>query len=134
MANYFKEIEKWDSGGTSEKEIKKWLYNRGIPFSQKVFLSLSPRCGFVLTWKMVIKNSSILFFGSDQTIFDRTLNWWLTFHLDGDFHFCKNRIYGPKQGYQDFEDKQKMIEDFKETAILSEERQKFSRNPYLKHE
>jgi hypothetical protein len=129
-AKYFRDVELWHEG--SEKEVKKWLYRRGIPFSHQVLFSVQPDCGFVLTWKMVVKYSGWIFCGEDQTLFDKTLNWWLTYQHDGDFHFCRNRIYGPAQGYRDWQEKQRMIQEFKDTARLAEGRQKFSKNPFLK--
>ena len=128
-AKYFRDVELWHEG--SEQQVKKWLYRRGIPFDRKVLLSVQPTRGFAITWKMVIKYSSRIFI-SDQTVFDKTLNWWLTYHHDGDFHFCQNPIYGPEQGYRDWAENQRMIQEFRDTARLAEGRQKFSKNPFLK--
>jgi hypothetical protein len=69
------------------------LYNLGIPFGQKVFISQNPDIGFVLTWKMVIKYSHRLFWANDQTVWDKTMNWKLEFHHDGEFTFGKDLIY-----------------------------------------
>lgn len=90
---YFKHISTFDSSASTQQEIKKYLYNLGIPFSQKVFISQQPNAGFVLTWKMVIKYAHNLFWANDQTVWDRTWNWKLEFHHDGVFTFGKDLIY-----------------------------------------
>jgi hypothetical protein len=71
----------------------KSIYNLGIPFSQKVYIAQQPDTAFVLTWKMVIKYSHRLFWANDQTVWDKTLNWKLEFHHDGEFTFGKDLIY-----------------------------------------
>jgi hypothetical protein len=64
---YFQDNECFFIGDKSVKEIKKWLYQRRIPFSQRVFMAFQPQTGLVLTWKMVIKFWDDLFF-SDQMV------------------------------------------------------------------
>jgi hypothetical protein len=93
IKKYFRDVEQFSSGESTESEVKKWLYQRGLPFNNKVFISLQPDYGLALTWKMVIHYSSRLFFGHDLTVWDRTINWGLYFHHDDIFHFGKNRIY-----------------------------------------
>jgi len=90
---YFKTITTFDSSTADQQTIKKYLYNLGIPFSQKVYISMQPHLGFVLTWKMVIKYSHNLFFGYDQVVRDRTLNWELQFNHDDLFTFGKGLIF-----------------------------------------
>ncbi|MDR3678431.1 MAG: DUF2947 family protein [Flavipsychrobacter sp.] len=90
---FFKNISAFDGGSSGQQTIKKYLYNLGIPFSQKVFIAQQPDTAFVLTWKMVIKYSHNLFFAHDQIVWDRTLNWQLEFHHDGLFTFGRDFIY-----------------------------------------
>ncbi len=90
---YFKNISVFDSRFSNNKEVKKYLYNLGIPFKQKVFISMQPDFGFVLTWKMVIKYSHNLFWANDQTVWDKTLNWKMEFHHDGEFTYGKDYIF-----------------------------------------
>jgi hypothetical protein len=92
MESHYKNTSEFYSGTSSDQEVKKWLYNLGIPFSQKVFWIDQPQTGFVLTWKMIIKYSEDLFFGSDAVIWDKTLNWCLNYHHDDMFHFGKDRL------------------------------------------
>lgn len=60
-AKFFKTVEVYDCRWDNNQVIKKYLYNLGIPFDQKVFISMQPDTGFVLTWKMVIKYSDKIF-------------------------------------------------------------------------
>lgn len=90
---YFKTISTFDSSLADQTTIKKYLYNLGIPFSQKVFISMQPTLGFVITWKMVIKYAHNLFFGFDLVVRDRTLNWALQFNHNNIFTFGKNLIF-----------------------------------------
>ena len=59
----FNQIEKFDTAYKTEKEIKKDLYNLGIPFKQIVFIAIQPGFGLQLTWKMVIKYSLFYYLG-----------------------------------------------------------------------
>lgn len=90
---FYKSVSTFNSEFSDQQTIKKYLYNLGIPFSQKVFIAHQPDTGFVLTWKMVIKYSHNLFFAHDQSVWDRTINWKLEFHHDGEFTFGKDLIY-----------------------------------------
>lgn len=93
---YFQEVKIYTNEDQNEKALKKWLYNLGIPFKTKVFIPIQPEFGFVLTWKMVIKYCSKIFFGYDLIIWDKTLNWGLYYHHDEIFHYGTNRIYNSK--------------------------------------
>jgi hypothetical protein len=90
---FYKTVTRFNSEFSDQKTIKKYLYNLGIPFSHKVFIAEQPDTAFVLTWKMVIKYSHRLFWAYDQTVWDKTLNWKLEFHHDGEFTFGKDLIY-----------------------------------------
>ena len=92
LTKFFKNVETFDASTKSDKEIRKWLHNRGIQYSTKVFNIHQPNTGFLLTWKMVIKHYEILY-SSDALFWDLTLNWGLVCHHDGLFTFGKNRIY-----------------------------------------
>ena len=85
-----------------EKKLKKWLYQRGIPFSRWVFLlpnySEDP---IYLTWKMVIKYSWDVFWGvSDVVLFDETNNWCLFYFHEEHLFFGKDNVFDPEVGYQ----------------------------------
>lgn len=89
----FKTLKEFKCGTDQAQELKKWLFNLGMPFHTKVFVSLQPHDGFILTWKMVIKYSSNLFLGYDLILWDKTLNWVLFYHHDDVLRFGKDRIY-----------------------------------------
>jgi hypothetical protein len=93
IERYFKDIDEFSFGENMEDQVKKWLYRRGIPFKNKVFLSLQPDSAVVTTWKMIIHYSPDIFFGHDLTVWDRTINWGLYFNHNDVFHFGRNRIY-----------------------------------------
>ncbi|MFA7326509.1 MAG: hypothetical protein WC121_07600 [Candidatus Kapaibacterium sp.] len=59
------------------KDLKKWLYERGIPFSKYVFLYGDDSA--MMTWKMVIKYSEDMFFAHDFIIIDSSLEWALIY-------------------------------------------------------
>lgn len=71
-------------------EIKNWLTERNIPLDRKVFWMNQLDVAFVITWKMVIKFSDVLFFGTNETLWDSTMNWTLTFEPDEVFRFTDN--------------------------------------------
>lgn len=92
MRENFQKLEVWSSATKSNQEIKQWLHDRGIPFSQKVFWLPQPDSGFVLTWKMLIEHSDKIFFANDEVIWDLSMNWGLVFDHNDEFIFAKSRI------------------------------------------
>lgn len=131
--NYFKENETWSASEKSDEEIRKWLFNRRIPFANKVFVPIEPAVAFVMTWKMVIKNSDGLFL-NDQTIWDRTLNWGLAYDHEEVFCFGKNRIYTAETEAERIAEHEKIIREAMEKIVENENNptKKYSRNPFLK--
>jgi hypothetical protein len=91
IKKYFDEQDKLTLGENQNQKVKKWLYEKRIPFDHKVFWINQPEWGFILTWKMVIKFSDNIFFGTDEVIWDKTLNWCLIFDHHDVFYFGKNR-------------------------------------------
>ena len=91
-SKFYKTIATYDSNGKSISEIKKYLFNLGIPFNNWIFIAEQPHLGFMMTWKMVIKYSAGLFFDDYQQVWDKTLNWKLEFN-HGQFTFGKDLIY-----------------------------------------
>ena len=84
---YFKTVSIFDSSTSDQQVIKKYLFNLGISFNQRVFISVQPDTGFVLTWKMVVKYAHNLFFGHDLYVYDQTFNWLLEFNHNDYFKF-----------------------------------------------
>jgi hypothetical protein len=98
---YFKSLDEFKLTGTTKKEIKKWLYNKPIPFGKFVYLD-GDKSGQVimLTWKMVIKYWEGLFFADDISIFDETLNWGLFYFHEDTLVFGTDKIYDKEFEYE----------------------------------
>lgn len=95
-SNFEKKPETFVSKKQSPEVIKRWLYERNIPLDRKVFWVNQLNVAFVMTWKMVIKFSDILFFGTDEVLWDKTMNWELSFKSSEVFHFVDNLMYNPE--------------------------------------
>lgn len=93
IRKYYRDVDEFSFMDNMEKEVKKWLYQRGIPFRQKVFISFQPDTGFIMTWKMAIHFSNDLFFGHDLIVWDKTVNWALFYNHNDYFCFGRNRIF-----------------------------------------
>jgi len=109
IGKYFNEQDELSFGENDSQKVKKWLYERQIPFDQKVFWIAQPEWGFILTWKMIIKFSDELFFGSDEIIWDKTLNWALIFDHNDVFYFGKNRNFNAEKHSEEITEIKKMI-------------------------
>ncbi len=94
--NNFKSVEHYtnmaDDGG-----LKKWLYNREIPFKSEVFLLEDD--GILTTWKMIVKYAPDLFFGNDVVVFDKTLNWCLFYFHQDHLFFGRDNVYNSANDY-----------------------------------
>lgn len=89
--NNFKTVEQYTEM-TNEEGLKKWLYNRAIPFKKEVFL-LGDDDSVLTTWKIIVKYAPDLFFGKDMVVFDKTLNWCLFYFHQDHLFFGKDNIY-----------------------------------------
>jgi len=88
-----------------EKDLKKWLFSRGILFSKWVFLLPNyGDCPMILTWKMVIKNAGNIFCGDDIIIFDQTNQWCLVYWHEEKLFFGKVNTFDAEIGYQEMEE------------------------------
>jgi hypothetical protein len=87
----------------NENEIKKWLYQRGLKFDKKVYVSWSSSSGLITKWKFVVKYWSSLFYESsdDLTIFDESLDWAILFFHSGEVYFGTNKKYEPIVEFKD---------------------------------
>ena len=130
---FFQDNERYSIVGKSEKEVKKWLFQRGIPFSQRVFVAIQPAIGFVLIWKMVIKFWDGLFV-NDQAVWDRTLNWGLVYDHNQVFYFGKNRLYNSDKEAEKIYEHQRIIQEIQQQIELNQLKsvKKLFPNPYLK--
>ena len=101
--NNFKVIEEYKEIA-EESKLKKWLYNRGVPFKSWVFvLPTYNDFSIYTTWKMIIKYNQTIFFSSDVLIFDKTLNWCLFYFHHDHLFFGKGNVYDPTEEYKKME-------------------------------
>ena len=89
---YFKTVEQLNFFHLKEADIKRWLYDRGIPFAHRVIWR-NHTTAFIMTWKMVIKFADDIFSGQNGLIWDSTLNWTLGFEHNYVLYWGKDRIY-----------------------------------------
>jgi len=97
----FKHIEKVNVTH-NKAALKKWLYQRGLPFSKWVYVL--PNFGghpLAMTWKMVIKLCDNLFFADDIVIFDETIQWCLSYWHEDEMYFGKINTTSPEAGYKE---------------------------------
>jgi hypothetical protein len=77
-----------------DKKIKKWMYQLGLAFDTKVYVSYDSDCGFIMPWKMLIKYWRNFYYSisDDITIFDESLNWCLFMFHEHEFYFGTNKL------------------------------------------
>jgi hypothetical protein len=77
--------------------VRKWLYQRGVPFKQRVFLSWSRGEAAVTNWKMVVKYWDELWYpGSDDlAVFDESLSWALFLWHESVAFFASRPVGAP---------------------------------------
>ncbi|TLM89437.1 hypothetical protein [Hymenobacter jeollabukensis] len=96
---YFKHLETHQN--ETPAALKKWLYERGIPFRHEVLLhGCTSNQDVLLTWKMLIKYAKRIFRVHDWLVFDETLYWALFYHHDGLFTFGRDRSFAPEEQFQ----------------------------------
>lgn len=101
---YFRTIDKAKihrSGNT--QEIKKWLYQRGLPFDRNVFLSWDKDTAMIVPWKILIKYYDGIFYSGcdDLTVFDESLQWALLFYHEDEIYFGTNNDFKPSDNFSD---------------------------------
>lgn len=129
---HFKHCETFLAMHKNRSQIKKWLYERGIPFEQEVFWCHQPQQAFVLTWKMVIKFSETLFFGHDERIWDKTLNWSLEFNHNDVFYFGKDRIYTNQTQHDEEQKNLRIVEEAIQNGLNRAPKTEYGKKPYMK--
>lgn len=116
----FKTVEEYDHFygiQASKQELKKWLFNRGIPFSTWVFVLMdSNEPPMLMTWKMMVKYVEHIFYGEEVIVFDHTLNWCLVYFHENQMFFGKDKYYDPaeiEQEMQELNERKKNYPQFK---------------------
>lgn len=96
---FFRTIDKARILNGNEKEIKKWLYQRGIPFDKYVFLSYQPTEAMIVPWKLLIKYFDNFYYADDITVFDRSLTWALLFYHESEIYFGTKKDFKPSETF-----------------------------------
>jgi hypothetical protein len=100
---FFKTVDKAKILEENQKEIKKWLYQRGLPFEKDVFLSWQPTDAMIVPWKLLIKYFDSFYFADDLTVIDQSLNWALLFYHEDEIYFGTNTNFKPSETFTDLE-------------------------------
>lgn len=93
--DFFKSIDKKFIFEGNEKDVKKWLYQRGIAFEKEVYLCYDSETAIIAPWKLVIKYFDDFHYADDLTVIDQSLNWALLFFHEGEIYFGSNMKYEP---------------------------------------
>ena len=102
---FFRTMDRIEILQGNEKEIKKWLYQRGLPFDKDVCLSWSPTNAMIVPWKLLIKYFDSFYHGvsDDLTIIDQSLNWALLFFHEHEIYFGTNKDFKPIEAFIGFD-------------------------------
>lgn len=98
---FYSSIDKVKIVEGNEQEIKKWLYQRGLPFDRHVFLSYQPNEAIIVPWKLLIKYFDCFYYSDDLTIIDESLTWALLFYHEYEIYFGTNKNYKPNKAISD---------------------------------
>ena len=103
--DFFRTVDKTKILDGNEKEIKKWLYQRGLAFDKQVFLSWDEENAMIVPWKLLIKYFDSFYYPSsdDLTVFDKSLNWALLFYHEEEIYFGTNKDFKPSETYADID-------------------------------
>lgn len=103
--DFFRTIEKIGILEDNEKEIKKWLYHRGLSFNMLVFLSWDQADAMIVPWKLLVKYFDSFYYGGsdDLTIFDQSLIWGLLFFHEDEIYFGTNNDFKANETFEDMD-------------------------------
>ena len=75
-----------------DRRVRKWLYQRGIPFRQRVWLSYEPEWAIETTWKLLVKYWTAFYYpiSDDLTVIDGAFTWALLFYHEEEVFFESN--------------------------------------------
>jgi hypothetical protein len=93
--DFFRNIDKARILIDNSREIKKWLYQRGLPFNKDVYLSWQPDMAMIVPWKLLIKYFDAFYYADDLTVIDPSLSWALLFYHEDEIYFGANKDFQP---------------------------------------
>lgn len=101
--DFFRTIDRYKISEGNEKGVKKWLYQRGLPFEKNVYLSWQPNDAMIVPWKILIKYFDSFYYRSsdDLTIIDQSLDWALFFYHTDEIYFGTNNGFKPVESGSD---------------------------------
>lgn len=101
--NYFRVIDKMKVLDDNEKEVKKWLYQRRLPFEKSVYLSWGKENSMIVPWKMLIKYFNCFYYpiADDLSVIDQSLSWAILFYHEHEIYFGTNSDFAPSNMYAD---------------------------------
>lgn len=102
---FFKNIDKAEVTDVNQKDIKKWLYERGLPFGKEVFVSWQPSESMIVPWKLLVKYFDSFYYpiADDLTVIDESLNWALLFYHEHEIYFGTNKDFKPSSIFEDYD-------------------------------
>lgn len=102
---FFRIIDKAQILANNQRQVKKWLYQRGLPFDKLVFLSWSQENAMIVPWKVFIKYFDSFYYGSsdDLTVIDQTLTWALLFYHEDEIYFGTNKKFKQSETFSDID-------------------------------
>lgn len=85
----------------NEREIQKWLSQRGLSYDQFVFLSWNKADAMIVPWKLLIKYFDSFYYGAsdDLTVIDQSLNWSLLFYHENEICFGTSKDFKPSEKF-----------------------------------
>jgi hypothetical protein len=102
---FFRTVDMINVSEDNDTEVKKWLYQRGLPFEKNVYLSWSNTEAMIVPWKILIKYfDSFYYSGADDlTAFDESLQWSLMFFHESQIYFGTNKDFIPSDNFENIE-------------------------------
>ena len=89
---FFESIKNIEITCQNDDDIKRWLYECGIPVHQEVLFSWTPTISMILPWEILIKYFDSFYYPSsdDLTVFDKSLSWTVLFAHYDEIYFGTN--------------------------------------------
>ena len=103
--DFFRTIDMINVSENNAAGVKKWLYERGLPFDKNVYLSWSNTEAMIVPWKILIKYfDSFYYSGADDlTVFDENIQWSLMFFHEDQIYFGTNKDFIPSESFENLE-------------------------------
>jgi hypothetical protein len=102
---FFRNLDKAEVTDENHKDVKKWLYERGLPFGKEVFLSWQPSEAMIVPWKLLVKYFDSFYYpiSDDLTVIDESLNWALLFYHEHEIYFGTNEDFKPSRIFEEYD-------------------------------